>query len=52
MIAGITFSQILLILVIFGIMNIVLLTPVILCFVKTFLEYNENQEIRRRRGSA
>lgn len=47
--AAITVVQIIEILVIFAIMNVVILTPVILAVLKTYLEYNENQELRRSR---
>lgn len=49
MLAAITVVQIIEILVIFAIMNVVVLTPVILAFLKTYLEHNENQELRRSR---
>ena len=47
--AGITFSEIVLLLVVFAIMNIVLLAPVILALFRAYLEWRENETIRESR---
>ncbi len=48
-VAGITFSEILLLLVVFTIMNVVLLLPVVLALFRAWLEWRENEVIRQSR---
>ncbi len=45
----ITFSQLILLLVVFAIMNVVLLTPVMLALFRAYLEWRENEAIRQSR---
>lgn len=47
--AGITFEEIVLLIVVFTIMNVVLLAPVVLAVFKTWLEWRENEAIRQSR---
>jgi len=47
--AGITFSELVLLIVVFLIMNVVLLAPVALAVLRTYLEWRENEAIRRSR---
>lgn len=46
---GITFSEIVLLLVVFGIMNVVLLAPVLLALFRAYLEWRENEVLRESR---
>jgi hypothetical protein len=48
-VAGITFSEILLLIVVFTIMNVVLLAPVVLALFRAYLEWRENETIRQSR---
>lgn len=48
-VAGITFSEIVLLLVVFTIMNVVLLAPVVLALLRAYLEWRENETIRASR---
>jgi predicted metal-binding membrane protein len=48
-VAGITFSEILLLIVVFTIMNVVLLAPVVLALFRAYLEWRENEAIRQSR---
>ncbi|MEA2124780.1 MAG: hypothetical protein QOI80_1562 [Solirubrobacteraceae bacterium] len=48
-VAGITFSEILLLIVVFTIMNVVLLAPVLLALFRAYLEWRENEAIRQSR---
>ena len=48
-VAGITLSEILLLVVIFAIMNVVLLGPVLLALFRGYLEWRENEAIRQSR---
>ncbi|MEJ7891294.1 MAG: hypothetical protein WKF94_01460 [Solirubrobacteraceae bacterium] len=47
--AFITFSEVILLLVVFTIMNVVLLAPVILALFRAWLEWRENEVIRQSR---
>jgi hypothetical protein len=47
--AGITFSEIVLLIVVFTIMNVVLLAPVVLALFRAYLEWRENEAIRQSR---
>jgi hypothetical protein len=47
--AGITFSEIVLLIVVFTIMNVVLLAPVLLALFRAYLEWRENEAIRQSR---
>ena len=47
--AGITFSEIILLIVVFTIMNVVLLAPVVLALFRAWLEWRENEVIRQSR---
>ena len=49
--AAITIDQILEILLLIVVVHVVLLAPVMVAVVRTYLEYQENQAIRRQRGS-
>jgi hypothetical protein len=48
-IAGITFEEIVLLIVVFTIMNVVLLAPVVLALFRAYLEWRENEVIRQSR---
>ena len=48
-VAGITFEEIVLLIVVFTIMNVVLLAPVILALFRAYLEWRENEVIRQSR---
>jgi hypothetical protein len=48
-VAGITFSEIVLLIVVFTIMNVVLLAPVVLALFRAYLEWRENEAIRQSR---
>ena len=52
MIAAITIQQILELLLLIVIVHVVLLAPVMLAVVRTYLEYQENQALRRQRSSS
>lgn len=47
--AGITFSEIILLIVVFTIMNVVILAPVLLALFRAYLEWRENEAIRASR---
>lgn len=47
--AGISFSEIVLLIVIFAIMNVVLLGPIMLALFRAYLEWRENEAIRQSR---
>ena len=51
-IAAITIQQILELLLLIVIVHVVLLAPVMLAVVRTYLEYQENQALRRQRSSS
>jgi len=48
-IAGITFEEIVELIVVFTIMNLVLLAPVFLALFRTYLEWRENEVLRQSR---
>jgi hypothetical protein len=48
-VAGITLTQIIELLIVFTIMNVVLLAPVILALFRAYLEWRENETIRQSR---
>jgi hypothetical protein len=50
--AAITFDQILELLLLIVIVHVVLLAPVMLAVVRTWLEYQENQALRRQRAAS
>jgi hypothetical protein len=50
--AAITFDQILELLLLIVIVHVVLLAPVMLAVVRTWLEYQENQALRRQRANS
>jgi hypothetical protein len=47
--AGISFSQIILLIIVFTIMNVVLLGPILLALFRAYLEWRENEAIRQSR---
>ncbi len=47
--AGITFSEIILLVVVFTIMNVVILAPILLALFRAYLEWRENEAIRASR---
>jgi hypothetical protein len=47
--AGISFSQIILLIIVFTIMNVVLLAPIVLALFRAYLEWRENEVIRQSR---
>lgn len=47
--AGITLSEIVLLIVVFTIMNVVILAPIILALFRAWLEWRENEVIRQSR---
>ena len=50
--AAITFEQILELLLLIIIVHVVLLAPIVLAVVRTYLEYQENQALRRQRATS
>ena len=48
-VAGITFTEIVELIVVFTIMNVVLLAPVVLALFRAYLEWRENEAIRQSR---
>jgi hypothetical protein len=50
--AAITIEQILELLLLIVIVHVVLLAPVVLAVIRTYLEYQENQALRRQRSSS
>jgi hypothetical protein len=50
--AAITFTQILQLLVLITIVHVVLLAPVMLAVFRTWLEHQENQALRRQRAAS
>jgi hypothetical protein len=47
--AGITFEEIVQLIVVFTIMNVIILAPVILALFRAFLEWRDNETIRQSR---
>ncbi len=47
--AGLTFEEVILLIVVFTIMNVVLLAPVVLALFRAYLEWRENEAIRQSR---
>ena len=45
----ITFSQVILLLVVFAIMNVVILAPIMLALFRAYLDWRENEAIRASR---
>ena len=45
----ITFSQVILLIVVFTIMNVVILAPIMLALFRAYLEWRENEAIRASR---
>ncbi|MEA2296325.1 MAG: hypothetical protein QOE86_3964 [Solirubrobacteraceae bacterium] len=52
MLAAITFTKVLELLLLIIIVHMVLLAPVMLAVFRTWLEYQENQALRRQRASS
>jgi hypothetical protein len=50
--AAITFTQVVELLVLFMIMNLVILAPIMLAVFRTYLEYQENNALRRQRAAS
>jgi hypothetical protein len=48
-IAGITFTEIIELVIVFTLMNVVLLAPVILALFRAYLEWRENEVLRQSR---
>jgi hypothetical protein len=49
--AAITFTQILELLLLIVIVHVVLLAPIVVAIFRTYLEYQENQALRRQRAT-